>query len=460
MIPLTDIEQRRGRLLVSVFVVLAAFSALSVVFSLLGPSILEPLQVTPTAARVGVLILTIGFIALVWEKERHLGSLSQTVARQEVLIASFQNRIKVVEELLEATDRLSSPLAIDDVMTVILDAAVELVGAVGGAIELAEGEREIALSRTKSTVPPPMADPRVLATFPLMTSRRDLGMLTLTLPQGTTGIDPETMGIVERFTAQAAMALEKALDLARERASVAHLEAANAVKAEFLTTVSHELRTPLTSVIGFSSTLSEHWDVLDDALKKEFVGQIETSGGQLGRIVERLLEAARVELQGLLVFPVLHDVISSVRAALRPFVRGPDGMRIDVLLPHATVLADVDPFVIDQMITNLVDNALRYSDGPVRVAMDAFESHLVFRVTDSGPGIDPETLRVVTDPFHRFEDAVEADRVGLHLVRMFVESHGGRGQIESNERGTTAVFAIPRFPSAGVTNRVLDAITA
>jgi signal transduction histidine kinase len=112
------------------------------------------------------------------------------------------------------------------------------------------------------------------------------------------------------------------------------------------------------------------------------------------------------------------------------------------------------------VLTNLVDNALRYTDGPVRVALDAFDNNLVFRVTDTGSGIDAETLRVVTDPFYRFEDAVEADCAGLHVVRMLVESHGGRGQIDSDARGTTAVFVIPRFPSMGHSNRVLDAISA
>jgi len=459
MVPLTDIEQRRGRLLLSVFVVLAAFSGLSVAYSLLGPSILEPLQLTPTAARIGVLVLTIGFIALVWEKERHLGSLSRTLGRQEVLLTAFENRLKVVEELLEATGRLSSPLAVDDVMAVILDAAVELVGAEGGTIELAESESDLALSRTKTTSARGPADgSRLLAQFPLATNTREMGLLTLTLPAGTNALEAETLEIVERFVAQSAMALEKAHLLARERASVAHLEAANAVKARFLTTVSHELRTPLTSIIGFSSTLREHWDSIDEATRKEFVEQVEAHGTKLGRIVERLLEAARVEMQGLLVCPVLHDARFAARAAMAPFLQQDDS-RIEFVLPATHVDCEVDPFVIDQLLTNLVDNAVRYTDGKVRVAMDAFENNLVFTVTDVGDGIDPETLRTVTDPFYRFEEASEGTSAGLLIVRMLVESHGGRGQIDSDERGTTAVFVLPRFPSAGASNRVLDAIT-
>lgn len=461
MVPITDIEARRGRLLLSVFVVLAAFAALSVAFSLLGPSILEPLQVTPSAARVGVLILTLGFIALVWEKERHFGALSQTLARQEVLLTAFENRIKVIEELLEATGRLSSPLAVDDVMGVLLDAAVELVGAESGTIELAESESDVALARTKSTAGAPSIDgSRLLVRFPLATDGRELGVLTLTMPAATRALDDETVEVIERFAVQGAMALEKAHVLARERASVAHLEAANAVKARFLTTVSHELRTPLTSIIGFSSTLREHWDAIDENTRKEFVSQVEIHGMKLGRIVERLLEAARVELQGLLVCPVLHDARAAARDAMKPFFDRDDSARLEFVLPTTEVYSEVDPFVIDQLLTNLVDNALRYTDGKVRVVMDAFENNLVFRVTDVGSGIESETLRVVTDPFYRFDDASETDCFGLLVVRMLVESHGGRGQIDSDERGTTALFVLPRFPSVGSSNRVLDAITA
>jgi len=457
----TDIDQRRGRLLLSVCLVLAAFATLSVVFSLLGPSILEPLQVTPTAARIGLFVLTIGLIALVWEKERHFGSLSRTLGRQQVLLTAFENRIKVVEELLEATGRLSSPLAIDDVMSVILDAAVDLVGAESGTIELAEAERDIALTRTKTTSHPDATNgSRLLARFPLETSRRDLGALTLTMPEGTRSLDDETVEAIERFAVQAAMALEKAHVLARERANVAHLEAANAVKARFLTTVSHELRTPLTSIIGFASTLREHWDKIDERTRQDFVAQVETDGIKLGKIVEQLLEAARVEMEGLLVCPVLHDAREAARAAVQPFLRGTGAARIEFAVPATEIESEVDPFVIDQLLTNLVDNALRYTEGPVRVAMDAYENNLVFRVSDVGGGIDPETLRVVTDPFYRFDEASETDRVGLLAVRMLVESHGGRGQIDSDDKGTTAVFVIPRFPWVAASNRLLDPVTA
>lgn len=441
----------------SVFAVLAGFAALSVAFSLLGPSVLEPLQVTPTAARVGVLVLTIGFIALVWEKERHLGTMSQTLARQEMLITAFENRLKVVDELLEVTGRINSPLAVDDVLSVILDAAVELVGAESGSIEMAESANEIALARSKTTSAAPAPGRKILR-FPLATDRGVVGTLVLTLREGEEELEIETGEIVGRFTHQAAVAVEKAQLLAKERANVAYLEAANAVKARFLTTVSHELRTPLTSVIGFSSTLQTHWDELDESTRRDFVGQVEKNGARLGRIVEQLIEAARIELQGMLVCPIRHDVRTSARDALVPFLSSPDGARLFGALPPAAVEAEVDPFVVDQILTNLVDNALRYTSGPVRVAVEVHEENVVIRCSDVGSGIDPETLRIITDPFYRFEEAVDSERVGLHLVRMLVEGHGGRGQIESDERGTTAVFVLPRFASAGSGSRVLDAV--
>ena len=456
--PLADIEHRRGRLLAFVFLVLAAFSALSVAFSLLGTSLLPALQLTPTAARVGVLILTIGFIALVWEKERNLGTLSETISRQESLIAAFSNRIQVIEELLGATDRLGAPIAIDDVMSVILDAAVELGGAESASIELSESAGEMALARRRATSDREPADRRILIRFPLVAQSIELGTLTLTMPDGATGVSSDLLEVIERFTALAAAALEKALALARERASVAYLEAANAVKAHFLTAVSHELRTPLTVIIGFASTLGSHWDDLDDEARRDFVSMIGENGQKLGSIVERLLEAVRAELQGLSVRPVLHDLRESVAEAIVPFLREGEADRIELTIPRLPVEGEVDPFVVDLILTNLVDNALRHTSGRVRVSMQGLESTILLSVWDDGPGIDPETLRIVSDPFYRIEEAENSDRSGLHIVRMLVESHGARGQIESDDNGTKAVFALPRFASRASTSRLLEAV--
>ena len=462
MVPLTDIEHRRGRLLVSVFAVLGAFATASVAFSLIGPSVLEPLQLTPTAARLGVLILTIGFIALVWEKQRHFGDLSQTVARQEVLLTAFENRITVVESLLEATGRLSAPIAVDDVMNVILSAAVELVEAESGSIELsAQGSDEIQMSRSQVTDTPIAAtEKRVFARFPLETDGTQLGMLTLTMPAHARGFDEATFEVLERFTVQAAHALAKAQLRAKERATVAYLEAANVVKARFLTTVSHELRTPLTSVLGFSSTLENHWEKLDDNDKQTFVAEIHKQGRKLGGIVESLLEAARVELQGFVIDPVLHDVRQSVTEAVQPFL--PEhGSRIELELPRMPVEAELDTFVVDELVSNLVDNAIRYTTGPVKISLDGNPNSVLIRVDDTGPGMSPAHLERVTDPFYRTDDSLaEGAGIGLHLVRTLIESHGGRGEIESDDFGTRASIILPRAAATSDSSRVLDPIIA
>ena len=460
MVPLTDIEHRRGRLLVSVFALLGGFATLSVAFSLLGPSVLEPLQLTPAAARVGVLILTIGFIALVWEKERHFGALSRTVTRQEVLLAAFENRIKAVESLLEVTGNLHVPIAVDDVMNVILSAAVELVEAESGSIELTEeGSGEIQMSRSHFTDDPsPSTERRVFARFPLISDDRSLGILTLTMPPDTKGFDDATFEVLERFTLQAAHALSKAQLLAKERATVAYLEAANVVKARFLTTVSHELRTPLTSVLGFSSTLDNHWERLGEDDRQAFVQEIHAQARKLGGIVESLLEAARVELQGFVVDPVLHDVRQSVQEAVTPFLEE-HGSRITIDFPRMPVEAELDPFVVDEIVSNLLDNAVRYTTGRVKVSLELNPETVVIRVQDQGPGMSPTYLERVTDPFYRLsKDPIDRGGIGLHLVRTLIESHGARGEIESDDDGTRASIVLPRSAATSGSSRILDPI--
>jgi hypothetical protein len=147
-----DVERRQGRLLMAVFVLLAGFAALSVGLSFLGDSFTRPLHLTPTSARIGVLLLTLAFIALVWEREQQLTQSAHALEKQDLLLAAFENRLNVLESLLEAGDRLNAPLSVDDVLKVVLDAAIELVGADGGSVDFfEEGDADLGVAQTRTT---------------------------------------------------------------------------------------------------------------------------------------------------------------------------------------------------------------------------------------------------------------------------------------------------------------------
>lgn len=440
-----DIENRRGRLLGAVFLVLAAFASLSVLLTFLGPDFLAPLQLTPSAARWGVFVLTVGFIALVWEKERQFRQWSEVITDQRILLAAFDNRLKVIENLLETGDRLNAPLALDDVLEVVLEAAVELVDADGGCIDFIEdGDNELSLAFSHSTKEGGGFDRSRSVALPLVDGHTALGWLHLTPGDGASEFSEGTMSALERFSVQASNALSKARILARERAAVAYREAANIVKSRFLATLSHELRTPLTSMLGFSMTLTQHWDRLTEDEKQEFLAEVKKQGGHMAGLLERLLEAARIEIEGVVVHPVRHDVRRSVRRALLPFVSTSNN-RLVVNLPDEELIGEVDAFVVDQVVSNLVDNSLRYTDGKVFVSVREQGGSILLSVIDEGSGLHDEKLRRVLDPLRWDDDEVkDGTGLGLHIVGTFVDSHGGDVSVVSDSVGTTISVQLPR----------------
>ena len=438
-----EIERSRGRLLALVSCVLGGFALLAVVLSSFGAEVAAPLSLTPHAARWGILVLATGFVALVIERDRSLRNLAIATDRYKELSVGLQNRLDVLTSLLDAGDRLNAPLMVQDVLDVLLDAAIDLVGAEGGSVHaFDEDDAEISLARRHSVmVDPASLDFVDMVDLPLVTTEgHQVGMLQLALPNDQ---DPMLLEVLGRFTVEAAHALERAQAMAKERASVAYLRAANIVKSRFLQTVSHELRTPLTSIIGYSSTLQNHWDKLDDEMKREFTRSIGDQGARLKMLVERILEAARVELEGVTVRRVLHDVRRSVERAIASLPYS--DQRLEVALPVSEVNGEIDPFVIEQAVQNLVDNALRYTTGTVRVSMDAYRSSVVIVVEDEGPGMTSMDLRMVKEPLMRIDENVNSGTgLGLHIVATLVADHGGRLEIRSGEQGTRAQVTLPR----------------
>lgn len=439
-----DLNRRRSRLQVAVFVVLLAFAVFAVVLSFLGPELAGTLQKTPLPARIGVLLLTIGFAALVWESDRELGRLGRALERQHVLIASSENRLKVVEALLDAGERLGAPLLADDVLKVILEAAVDLVDADGGRIELHDGDRPDGLAITRSHSIGEATSHG--ATVALVEGSRTLATLELFAHPSRGPFGPMEMEAVNRFSAHAAEALNKALTLAEQRASLAQMRTASLVKSRFLATVSHELMTPLTPILGYSSTIDTHWSRLSDEQRREFVRIIRDQAARLSLHLQRILDAARLEIEGITPHPVPHDVRRSVAEAVR-LVPERLRSRVEFTPPDHSLEAEIDPFIIREVVSNLVDNALRYSDGQIRISLEVHPYFISFMVSDSGPGIDPETLETLLSASKRLEPGATGGMgLGLHVVNSLVSDHGGTVDIETGDEGTLVTVRLPRAP--------------
>ena len=434
-----DLERLRRKLLNAAFMLLVAFAGLSVALSFAGNDLLVPARAYPVAARLGVFALTVAFMALVWERERDLRRTTEKLTTERMLTAAFESRLRALEALIAASDRLDVPLGLDDALRVVLDGAIDISGAAGGAVEIAGGHSDIALIQGHRRERHAGKGLRVS----LEANGTRFGVLELTPPAATGGFDPAALEALHRFASRAAAALVDSGVRDHRRASIAYLRAASFVKSKFLSTVSHELRTPLTSVIGYSSTLVKHWGRLSHEQRSEFLDVVQDQGLRLGRLVERLLEAAHLEIDADLIEPVRHDVRKSVLNALSLF---PRSERLRTQLPPEPVIAEIDPLVIDQAVSNLVDNALRHTNGLVEVKLVAAGATIEIAVVDRGPGLSPAELDGILHPGRDDRRSFAGAGFGLHIVRRVVAQHDGTFDLVAEAGGTKALVRLPARP--------------
>ncbi len=222
----------------------------------------------------------------------------------------------------------------------------------------------------------------------------------------------------------------------------------NNIQDEFISTVSHELRTPLTSIRGFSQTLLNSWDKIKDEDKKKFIGIIEDQSNRLINLVENILSVSKMNTTNQVLKKV--DINSSIEK-LVPMFSGQYKTRNFITRLHKNLpesRLDEDKF--QQVMTNLIDNAAKYSeDGQnVTITTGISENMISIKVQDEGVGIRKEDFTKVFQKFTRLENHLtsktQGNGLGLYITKQIVEKMGGQITFQSEEKKGT-IFEV-RFP--------------
>lgn len=222
------------------------------------------------------------------------------------------------------------------------------------------------------------------------------------------------------------------------------------IQDEFIATVSHELRTPLTSIRGFSQTLLASWDKIDDENKKKFIKIIEEQSNRLIHLVENVLSVSKMNASIEVLKKVdVNEVIKRIipmfteQYKTRKFVQ-----KLNSNLPPARL--DEDKF--QQILTNLIDNAAKYStDGKtVTISTELVENFVEMKITDEGVGIKKEDFDKVFKKFSRLENhltsTTQGNGLGLYITKQLVENMGGQISFTSEiNKGTTFRVLIPVY---------------
>ena len=419
----------------------------------------------------------------------------EATARAQTALRSAEESERRAERLQAATEAFTGALSLGEVANLIVEQAMAALGAQSGALAAVEPDgasvRLVAqhgvelLDATTAPLSAPLpicaairetrpvllarredmardypnlealhtaAGVHAMAAFPMTIGGRTIGGLLVRFeaPHELNAADRAFMNALSRIAAEA---FERARLFDAERHARAAAEAANRAKAAFLASMSHELRTPLQAALGFAQLMrgGVYGPVTEQ--QSEALGRVERSQLHLRRLIDDILDFARLEagrvridVEPVAVEELMQEVVRLV---------GPDAMKKQLRLTTQlassgeAVLADHQRLL--QILLNLVGNAIKFtpSGGRVELRAASDESRVLIQVRDTGVGIPANRLEAVFDPFVQVDDALtrtaEGAGLGLSISRDLARAMGGDITVESEVgAGSTFTVALPR----------------
>ncbi|HSK23498.1 MAG TPA: ATP-binding protein [Egicoccus sp.] len=218
--------------------------------------------------------------------------------------------------------------------------------------------------------------------------------------------------------------------------SAGRREALAAVQGDVVATVSHEIRSPLTSVKGFTRTLLAKWDRFSDEQKRAMLETVDADADRVTRLLRELLDVSRIDAGRVQLQRQPVDLGALAERVVAKQAVGELGtgrlLRLDIAEDLPRVNADPDK--LEQVLVNLLENALAYApDSEVRVCVAHDPAGVRLSVEDDGPGVAPDEVRTVFRKFGRGRDNRRAGTgLGLYITRGLVEAHGGRVWLDTD----------------------------
>jgi two-component system sensor histidine kinase KdpD len=295
--------------------------------------------------------------------------------------------------------------------------------------------------------------------LPLMASRGVVGVLGVRPAQPRRFVVPEQLHLLETFASQVALALER-VALAEEAQRAQVQAETEQMRSSLLSSVSHDLRTPLAAITGATSTLREGGAALDQATRDELIETAYDEAERLNRLVGNLLDMTRIEAGAVQVQKEWQPIEEVIGAALTRLDNQLNERTIRTSLPDDLPLVPLDGVLIELVLINLLENAVRYTPpgSPIDINVTATTVALTVEIADRGPGIPPSDTERIFDKFYRAQarDGQRGAGLGLAICRGVVEAHGGRIWAE-NRAGGGALFRFT-LPTEYVSMKVLSEV--
>ena len=230
---------------------------------------------------------------------------------------------------------------------------------------------------------------------------------------------------------------------------ISRFRKAEELQSTFISVISHELKTPVALIKGYVSTLRRedaHWDkkIIEESLQV-----IEDEADRLNILIENLLDATRLQAGGMTLKKTELSIPAIAQRLATRFQTQTDRHAIITRFPQDFPIVIGDETRIEQVLSNLIGNAIKYSNsGEILINGQIRANMVIICVSDQGPGIAPQDMPYIFDRFYRSPDAVREKKgagLGLYLSRSIVEAHDGKIWVENKQKeGTRICFSLPR----------------
>jgi two-component system sensor histidine kinase KdpD len=367
-------------------------------------------------------------------RERHTAALLG-LTRDIASATSPADVAAVTVQHLEASFPVSAAVLVPDpgeagaltAVAGLMPLAAQELGVVGWAFE-----HKQTAGKGTDTLP----GARILA-VPLVSGDDAVGVIAVQAKQDPRRRGGIAVALIEAIARQAGLALGrvKFAEQAREAALRVRTEE---TRTALLSAVSHDLRTPLAVITGAATTLRDDGDRLPPAARHDLSSQIVDDARRLERVLGNLLQLTRVE-SGLVPAPELIPVEELVGGALTRMEGALGTWKVDLDIPPDLVVP-VDPVLFEQVLINLIDNAIKHGAPPLEIRAAREGDRVVLDVVDHGRGVPAELAETLFDKFVRASNAPGAG-LGLAVVRAIVEAHGGQVRVD-NVPGAGARFRV------------------
>ena len=232
--------------------------------------------------------------------------------------------------------------------------------------------------------------------------------------------------------------IKRELQSSKEKA-----EMSDSLKSAFLANMSHEIRTPLNAIVGFSHLIAESDDAEE---RKTYYNIVNANNERLLQLINEILDLSKIE-SGTIEFSFgpasLHNLCREVHDA--HIFRTPQGVSLVYESSDESLMIETDKNRVFQVISNLIGNAVKFTkEGSISYGYKLVDNQIVFHVTDTGTGIEPEKVGRVFERFAKLNNHAQGTGLGLSICKSIVERLGGKISVNSEfGKGTTFTFTLP-----------------